>query len=612
MRYFAWLHVLVAGLILVPTTVEASEGLRLVENEFRTTIRRIVPAAVTCRPLKGGSHSGFSSGVIVSPDGLVLSDGDAGVVWVRQGGRNVKSHHDDVVVRVVRGEGKATTYRARVIFRDRTVDTSLLRILNPPRTPLPFVPPGRSDQLRVGDFALTLGTTLNVQGDSPATLTAGLVSAFTYLNTTGTENRYEFVYTSAAINEGVNGGPLVDLRGRLVGTVSTFLDPEPDEPFQFLGKAVPIDRVRHAMRHVPDAQRLFANTTALPRPALTPGRALEEVFFDAARRGAPPVVSLAIRRRRPISPVCRMESETLKLPRYEGAVSGISISHDGYVVTSLHNLTNLSSRVRPIWKAPTGGDAQAGIADVLDATIHYKKGVAAPARLVGTDLRTGIALWRADLSRAGPAGSAFVAPVPLPAPRSGVRRGNFVLGLGNPFGADRAPSPLLTMGILSKLHPTTAPAAWRGQWQTDASVIDTNAGGAAVDTEGRIVGMLTTWHPIRHGRHSGIAFVVPWDRIVASVAELQAGREPRPAMLGVMFGGGVAPVLVQVTPGSAAAQAHLQVGDRVRSIDGVPTPTIPDAVEVVSHRFAGETLRLTVERGGRRFQVQAVLQAKPR
>ena len=45
-------------------------------------------------------------------------------------------------------------------------------------------------------------------------------------------------------------------------------------------------------------------------------------------------------------------------------------------------------------------------------------------------------------------------------------------------------------------------------------------------------------------------------------------------------------------------------------MDGVPIPTVVDAVELVAHRFAGEVLRLTIERGGRRFEVEAVLQPR--
>ena len=134
-----------------------------------------------------------------------------------------------------------------------------------------------------------------------------------------------------------------------------------------------------------------------------------------------------------------------------------------------------------------------------------------------------------------------------------------------------------------------------------------------VDIEGRLVGLMMLWHPIRHGRHSGIAFVAPWQRIEQSVANLRAGREPKPALLGVTFGGGgIAPVIVEVVPGSAADQARIQVGDRVRRMDGVVVPTILDAVEMVSHRFAGETLRLTVDRGGRQMELQAVLQPRSR
>ena len=77
---------------------------------------------------------------------------------------------------------------------------------------------------------------------------------------------------------------------------------------------------------------------------------------------------------------------------------------------------------------------------------------------------------------------------------------------GDPSGSKSLIDPLLTMGILSKVHADTAAAPWRGMWQTDAGAIDGNVGGAAVDLEGRLLGMLTFWDPARHGRNSGIAF----------------------------------------------------------------------------------------------------------
>jgi S1-C subfamily serine protease len=201
-------------------------------------------------------------------------------------------------------------------------------------------------------------------------------------------------------------------------------------------------------------------------------------------------------------------------------------------------------------------------------------------------------LLKADL----PPGRALV---PLePAPLEAFEEGRFVLAVGNPYGAGPRAEPLLTMGMLSRRHPDDAAGPWRGAWQTDAAVFDSNAGGAAVDLEGRLLGLFTLWYPARHGRSSGIAFVVPWSKILAAVPALRAGRGPVAGFLGVKFAAGREPRLEEVLPGTAAERAGLLAGDRIRRIDREVTDAVEDVIVVLGFRCSGDRVDVTVERAG--------------
>jgi S1-C subfamily serine protease len=546
--------------------------------------------------------AGFSSGVIVHPRGLVLSDGDAGLVWTREAGRSGKSWSDDVEVRLV-GIPGARPLRARVVARDRDIDVSLLEIRPPPAEPLPYVPLGRSEALRVGQIVLALGTTFDERGVTPPTLTAGLVSAFTWTGP-GAAGSYRSILTSAAVNQGVNGGPLIDLAGRLVGTISTYLDPEPDEPHPYLGKAVPIDLVRTTLGARPEMAEVLAAGEPDALPDDGPARALERTFHAAGLAAWPAVVSLEIERRHPVRRETLLEDEVVSLPRWTGPVTGIVADREGHIVTSLYNVTNVGDRARPTWNAPTGAGWEAGLADIEGAVVHDGSGQRIAAAFTGVDLRLGIAVFTV-------ADDVAALPPPLvPAPEPAARRGRFVLALGNPYGAQRPPQPLLTMGILSKLHAQTAPSAWRGQWQTDAAGLDTNAGGPVVDVEGRVLGMLTLWHPARHGRGSGVAFVIPWPAIAEAIPRVAAGRGPRLGILGVYFGAGSRPVVSRTVPDGAAARAGLRAGDRLLQLDGNEVPTTTEARNVLLNRYEGEAVRVRVQRGAATIDLDVELAAR--
>jgi serine protease DegQ len=150
----------------------------------------------TLSPFFGDRDStqvGIGSGVIVSPEGILLTN------------NHVVEQADEIDVRLSDGR----EVRAQVVGTDPETDLAVLKI---ELDHLPAITLGRSEDLRVGEALLAIGNPFNVG----QTVTAGIVSA---LGRTGLQlSTFEsFIQTDAAINPGNSGGALVNSRGHLVG-----------------------------------------------------------------------------------------------------------------------------------------------------------------------------------------------------------------------------------------------------------------------------------------------------------------------------------------------------------------------------------------------------------
>jgi serine protease Do len=120
---------------------------------------------------------------------------------------------------------KATTlqgndYVAKVVGADPRSDLALLKV---EAKNLPFAQFGDSNQLRVGEWVLAIGNPFGLEN----TVTAGIVSAKgRQLGTGGNVPEYQdFIQTDAAINRGNSGGPLVNMKGEVVGITSNIFTP---------------------------------------------------------------------------------------------------------------------------------------------------------------------------------------------------------------------------------------------------------------------------------------------------------------------------------------------------------------------------------------------------
>ena len=149
---------------------------------------------------RGGSsrqeRRGGGSGVIISSDGYIVTNNHV----VDQATR----------LRVKLNDGRK--FDAEVVGTDPATDVALLRI---EAVDLPTIPFGSSDQLRLGEWVLAIGSPYDLQ----STITAGIVSAKArQLDVIPGEFRIEsFIQTDAAVNPGNSGGALVNTRGELVG-----------------------------------------------------------------------------------------------------------------------------------------------------------------------------------------------------------------------------------------------------------------------------------------------------------------------------------------------------------------------------------------------------------
>jgi S1-C subfamily serine protease len=111
-------------------------------------------------------------------------------------------------------------YEAEIVGADSSTDLAVLRI-EAQKLPDP-IPLGDSDQLRVGKFVIAIGNPFGQEG----TLTVGVISALGRI-IESPDGRFigEAIQTDAAVNPGNSGGPLLDLRGRVIGVNSQIISP---------------------------------------------------------------------------------------------------------------------------------------------------------------------------------------------------------------------------------------------------------------------------------------------------------------------------------------------------------------------------------------------------
>lgn len=269
------------------------------------------------------------------------------------------------------------------------------------------------------------------------------------------------------------------------------------------------------------------------------------------------------------------------IPR-QSAGSGVIVdARKGYVLTNHHVIDG---------------------ADEIVVTLQDRRRF--DAELIGSDAGTDIALLKIEPDK--------LTDLPL-GDSEGVRVGDFVVAIGNPFGLGQT----VTSGIVSALGRSGINVdGYEDFIQTDASINPGNSGGALIDIDGKLIG-INTAIIAPSGGNVGIGFAVPVAMAEAVVQQLLEYGEVRRGRLGIIIQD-VTPelskaldlataegaVVTQVQPGSAAEKAGLLAGDVVTAIDGKPVKNSSELRNRIGLTPVGESIDLTVYRDGRRRTIE--------
>ncbi|HEV2706047.1 MAG TPA: trypsin-like peptidase domain-containing protein [Pyrinomonadaceae bacterium] len=176
---------------------------------------------------------GVGSGFIVDPKGLILTN------------QHVVEGATRITVKLQTGE----TLRGEVVGVDEETDVAVVRVK--PTRDLPSVRLGNSDEVQVGDWVLAIGSPFGLD----QTVTAGIISTRERSNEkTGATSFQRFLQTDAAINRGNSGGPLVNMRGEVIGINSQIATTTGD--YNGIGFALPSNEVSFVYQQIVSAGKV--------------------------------------------------------------------------------------------------------------------------------------------------------------------------------------------------------------------------------------------------------------------------------------------------------------------------------------------------------------------
>jgi serine protease Do len=168
---------------------------------------------------------GVGSGFIVSPKGYILTN----------------EHVIENATRITVGLQTGEKFRGRVVGVDDETDVAVIKI-DPPRD-LPTVTLGDSNSAQVGDWVLAVGSPFGLD----QTVTAGIISK-KERETYPFNSFQRFLQTDAAINRGNSGGPLVNMRGEVIGVNSQIATSTGD--YNGIGFALPANEADFVYRQI--------------------------------------------------------------------------------------------------------------------------------------------------------------------------------------------------------------------------------------------------------------------------------------------------------------------------------------------------------------------------
>src|SRR6266566_2607009 len=338
-----------------------------------------------------------------------------------------------------------------------------------------------------------------------------------------------------------------------------------------------------------------AATPTIPPAAAEPGKdvvhALNNAFAKVFENVAPSVVIIEVTKKNdgseglnfddlffqgqpPDDNSQRRTPRNLQPMQSEG--SGFVVRPDGYIFTNFHVVEG-ADRVQ----------------------VKLKDGREFPAKVVGTDEKTDIAVIKIDAANL---------PVVQMGDSDTVRVGQFAFAIGAPFKLDYT----FTYGVISGKGRSKLLS--NGGYnisdylQTDASINPGNSGGPLCDIDGKVIGMNT----LINGMNRGLGFAIPINMAKEIGTELVAGHKITRPWLGIrietlgddptildFFKGAEKGVVIRTIEADApASKSDLHPFDVITQVDGTPIETDSQLQHEILKKKVGQTVQLTVWRKG--------------
>lgn len=269
----------------------------------------------------------------------------------------------------------------------------------------------------------------------------------------------------------------------------------------------------------------------------------------------------------------------------EGAGSGVIVTSDGYIVTNNHVIDGASK-----------------------VSVTLKSGDSYDAEVIGTDEQTDIAVLKIEASDLQPV---------VMGDSSELKVGEKAVAIGNPLGELGG---TVTEGIISALdREITLDGETMNLLQTNAEINPGNSGGGLFNKYGELVGVVVAKSSGEDVE--GLGFAIPINDVkevieslssygyvkgrpamgvsLADITSSEAAMQYRVNELGVY--------VAEVTSGSGAEKAGMQVGDRIISVDGQEINSVSDLRAIVNNHQVGDSIAVQVKRNNQTTDLKITL-----
>ena len=606
-----------------PLATKPADPPSLIRHLAEAGIERTV--GIACSQEKQAGY--FGTGAVITPDGYIITS----TTVVPAGADEIKVHFDGPKI-----------LTARLIESHKEIEATLLKV---DARDLAFFPVAR-EMPSVGQRAFTFSNAQDMmQMGSRASFSMGVVSGVYDIEDFGGESGYHgpAIETSAAVNPGSDGGPIVNQYGQLCGILSlnssprrwqgigapimqllgqfsAFKDGKLKLSFDPLARESSGDDMKSLAASARDVSRYLVGVTVLRK---FPAEVLPRVPWDTYRRRVKDWDKLSaaekLHRQDSYTDVERLLETNQILRRPPAALTGMVVSPEGHILTSAFNVgEDIVFKDKASGKPPAI-EFRGTVAELVkDAASRLTIG-GNPIDRIFVTLPDGSRREAKLLARHEPLGVALLKIDAAGLKYCDLQKEVAQPELGTPVGLVGYMGGKLTQYTLNP-GIVSSPSRDRAmRFQIDALLNYGNSGGPVISAQGRLLGIglapilpqtiigrvlnsneLEEWTT---APNSGVSMICRMDRLLPVLGELKAGKSTttmRGALLGVMIDPRRAlsdqVVIGRVLPDSPAQKAGLRPGDRIVKLNGAPLVSWKDLTDHISQFRPGDKVALEIYR----------------